>query len=69
MRKNAGLHTFTLSVSQCCEKTNAKIACKKSNYIIEDHFLKVGKMIELAKGAKRTIQDYKLSRYVCYLVV
>ena len=28
---------------------NAKIACKKSNYIIEDHFSQVGKMIELAK--------------------
>lgn len=26
-------------------------------------------MIELAKGAKRTILDYKLSRYACYLVV
>ena len=48
---------------------NAKIACKKSNYIIEDHFSQVGKMIELAKGAKRTIIDYKLSRYACYLIV
>ena len=48
---------------------NAKIACKKSNYIIEDHFSQVGKMIELAKGARRTILDYKLSRYACYLVV
>ena len=48
---------------------NAKIACKKSNYIIEDHFSQAGKMIELAKGAKRTILDYKLSRYACYLVV
>ena len=26
-------------------------------------------MIELAKGAKRTVLDYKLSRYGCYLVV
>ena len=48
---------------------NAKIACKKSNYIIEEHFSQAGKMIELAKGAKRTILDYKLSRYACYLVV
>ena len=48
---------------------NAKIACTKSNYMIEDHFSQVGKMIELAKGAKRTILDYKLSRYACYLIV
>ena len=26
-------------------------------------------MIELAKEAKRTILDYKLSRYACYLIV
>jgi len=48
---------------------NAKIACKKSNYIIEDHFSHLGKMIELAKGAKRKVIDYKLSRYACYLIV
>lgn len=48
---------------------NAKTACKKSSYMIEDHFSQVGKMIELAKGAKRKIVDYKLSRYACYLIV
>ena len=48
---------------------NAKIACKKSNYAFEDHFSQVGKTIELAKEAKRTILDYKLSRYACYLIV
>ena len=48
---------------------NAKIACEQSNFIIDDHFTQVGKMIELAKGAKRTILDYKLSRYACYLIV
>ena len=37
--------------------------------MINDHFTQVGKMIELAKGAKRTIIDYKLSRYACYLIV
>ena len=48
---------------------NAKIACKKSTYECEEHFSQVGKMIELAKEAKRTILDYKLSRYACYLIV
>ena len=49
---------------------NAKIACKKSNYIIEEHFSQAGKMIELAKGAKRTILDYKFYKmltHICYL--
>ena len=47
----------------------AKISCEQSNYLVSDHFLEVGKMIELAKGAKRKILDYQLSRYACYLIV
>lgn len=48
---------------------NAKIACEKSRYNINDHFPGVGKMIKIAKGGQRKIQDYKLSRYACYLIV
>ena len=48
---------------------NAKIACKKSKNKIKDHFSQVGKMINIAKGAKRKVLDYKLSRYACYLIV
>ncbi len=48
---------------------NAKLACEQSKYIIDDHFTQVGKMIKLAKGAKREVIDYKLSRYACYLIV
>ena len=48
---------------------NAKNACEQSKFRVDDHFTQVGKMIELAKGAKRTILDYKLSRYACYLIV
>ena len=29
----------------------------------------MGKLINIAKGAKRKIDDYKLSRYACYLIV
>ena len=39
-----------------------------SNYAISDHFVGADKMISIAKGAKRKIQDYKLSRYACYLI-
>ena len=48
---------------------SAKIACKQSNNMECDHFLQVGKMIKIAKGAKRNVLDYKLSRYACYLIV
>ena len=44
-------------------------ACAGSNYYTLDHFVFKDKMINIAKGAKRKIQDYKLSRYACYLIV
>ena len=46
----------------------AKTACEQSNNEVSDHFSQVGKMIKLAKGAKRKIDDYHLSRYACYLI-
>ena len=48
--------------------SKAKDSCKNSNYLVEDHFGGADKMINLAKGAKRKINDYKLSRYACYLI-
>ena len=47
----------------------AKIACDNSSINTNDHFVEVNKMIDLAKKAKRTVLDYKLSRYACYLIV
>ena len=44
-------------------------ACLISENNVLDHFVQLDKMIQLAKGAKRTILDYKLSRYACYLIV
>ena len=46
----------------------AKVACFNSKNNISDHFVGADKMIKLAKGAKREVEDYKLSRYACYLI-
>jgi len=48
---------------------NAKMACEQSKFIIDDHFTQVGKMVDIGSKSSRTINDYKLSRYACYLIV
>lgn len=47
----------------------AKEACKNSGYKVLHHFEDILDMIELGKGAKREIDNVKLSRYACYLIV
>ena len=47
----------------------AKESCKNSNITVSDHFADVGKMVSIGSGAKRNQQDYRLSRYACYLIV
>ncbi len=46
----------------------AKTACESSGVEVSHHFPDVGKMIDLAKGAQRQIEDVALTRYACYLV-
>ena len=59
----------------------AMLACKNSGFVVSDHFTEVRKMVEmpskpqgfgfveLNKTKMKSIPDYKLSRYACYLIV
>ena len=46
----------------------AKEACKKSNNDIPDHFVGAANMVKIGSETERKIDDYKLTRYACYLI-
>jgi DNA-damage-inducible protein D len=46
----------------------AKESCKNSGQNIDDHFAGVSDMVKIGSGAERTVSDYSLSRYACYLI-
>ncbi|MBV4359405.1 DNA damage-inducible protein D [Pinibacter aurantiacus] len=46
----------------------AKMSCENAGANISDHFADVGKMISIAKGAQREVEDTALTRYACYLI-
>lgn len=46
----------------------AKDAAANTGEDIKHHFVDVNKMIELAKTAKREVDDIALTRYACYLI-
>ncbi len=43
-------------------------SCENSDISIFDHFADVSKMVQIGSEAQREQQDYKLTRYACYLI-
>ena len=47
----------------------AKMACKNSGFNVNEQLVEVNKLSKRHNNANVNIQDYKLSRYICYLIV
>lgn len=47
----------------------ARDACKNSGNRIDDHFEDILDMITIGKGGLRQVENVRLSRYACYLIV
>ncbi len=48
--------------------SKAMRSCFNSNQSVFNHFAQLAEMVEIGSKTKRKIEDYKLSRYACYLI-
>ena len=46
----------------------AQTSCESAGIITSDHFAEVSKMVPIGSGAERSVKDYMLTRYACYLI-
>ena len=46
----------------------ARTACEMAEHRASHHFAGVGKTIKMPKGAEKTVDDFMLTRYACYLI-
>jgi DNA-damage-inducible protein D len=47
----------------------AKEDCKNSGFNIDEQLVEITKLSKRNNNATANIKDYKLSRYICYLIV
>ncbi len=47
----------------------ASEACVNSGHPNSDHFVEITEMVGIGSGALRPVEDWRLSRYACYLVI
>ena len=47
----------------------AKESCKNSKFNLDEQLVEVNKLSKRNNNAVANIQDFKLSRYICYLIV
>ena len=43
-------------------------SCENAGIEVDNHFREVTKMVKIGSGAERTLKDYMLTRYACYLI-
>lgn len=43
-------------------------ACVNSGQVVDNHFHRLGKMVEIGSNTMREIKDWKLDRFACYLI-
>lgn len=53
---------FQTAISRAIE------SCRSTGYDADDHFRGVTKMVSLGSGAERSVDDFMLTRYACYLI-
>jgi DNA-damage-inducible protein D len=53
---------FTVAINRAIE------SCKSQGVSVDDHFREVTKMVQLGSGSKRSVPDFLLTRYACYLI-
>lgn len=46
----------------------AMVSCENAGGNLADHFREVTKMVSIGSGAVRTVKEYVLTRYACYLI-
>jgi hypothetical protein len=45
----------------------ARCACDNAGQDSDQHFPSAGRMVDIGSGAQRTVRDFELTRYACYL--